>query len=529
MRPDFSLNKKKAKRCTDQSPSNTFIKLSSLFIDIQHLLCVIHPSLQVRAKIDDVKCRACRDSLHNALGKGLARGGLPLTKLVKLAACRSRENPKQEEGSTTGTQLGAESTNGRAASSSLPNGRSDIESHTKWGAGAVDRLRIRAPVTPDLLRQIIGVVQASAGAAAAAVAPVASSPVGGADVMSPGSGTAGRRLRDLSAEEWLSTYPAPSAARLEGDACNGLRGTGTGSLAITRAQPSVSVSGDERNSWALIDRAERAKDSAFKCCGVIEVMTGGDVHDPTAASNGGVSANGLAGVGTVSGVSSGSVAGSGGGSAIAANMEWNPQFAPRLQEAETALVDWLTELTMALHGLTFQFTLAFVRDEGVAERVGDSGGKSGGGRDDLAESIALTEVLWTAYEESIKKQVDLTLEARREHLREQSQPMGFALCFAAQNRACAAELLERKRAEMTALHEATIGVMRAGKVQPLLVRAERARQRWSGLLVDEELHALDDLVERVLKARLQAREIIPEIGSKERRGERGVFKQTISS
>ena len=39
-------------------------------------------------------------------------------------------------------------------------------------------------------------------------------------------------------------------------------------------------------------------------------------------------------------------------------------------------------------------------------------------------------------------------------------------------------------------------------MKPLLVRAERARQRWSGLLVDEELHALDDLVERVLKARL---------------------------
>ena len=107
---------------------------------------------------------------------------------------------------------------------------------------------------------------------------------------------------------------------------------------------------------------------------------------------------------------------------------------------------------MALHGLIFQFTLAFVRDEGVAERGGDSGGKSGGGRDNLAESIALTEVLWTAYEESIKRQLDLTLEARREHLREKSQPMGFALCFAAQNRACAAELLERKRAEMTALH-----------------------------------------------------------------------------
>ncbi|CAN0427384.1 unnamed protein product, partial [Ascophyllum nodosum] len=77
------------------------------------------------------------------------------------------------------------------------------------------RLRIRAPVTPDLLRQIIGVVQALAGAAAAAVAPVASSPVG-ADVMGPGSGTAEGGF-ELSAEEWLSTYPAPSAARLEGD------------------------------------------------------------------------------------------------------------------------------------------------------------------------------------------------------------------------------------------------------------------------------------------------------------------------
>ena len=58
-------------------------------------------------------------------------------------------------------------------------------------------------------------------------------------------------------------------------------------------------------------------------------------------------------------------------------------------------------------------------------------------------------------------------------------------------------------------------------MKPLLVRAEKARQRWSGLLVDEELHALDGLVERVLKARLQGREIIPEIGSKERRGREG--------
>ena len=121
----------------------------------------------------------------------------------------------------------------------------------------------------------------------------------------------------------------------------------------------------------------------------------------------------------------------------------------------------MTELTMALHGLTFQFTLAFVRDEGVAERGDGCGGKSGGGRDDLAESIALTEVLWTAYEESIKRQLDLTLEVRREHLHEQFQPMGVALGFAAQNRACGAELLERKRAEMTTLHEATIDVMRA--------------------------------------------------------------------
>ena len=263
-----------------------------------------------------------------------------------------------------------------------------------------------------------------------------------------------------------------------------------GSLAITRAQPSVSVSGDERNSWALIDRAERAKDSAFKCCGVIEVMTGGDVHDPTAASNGGVSANGLAGVGDGIGSEFGSVAGSGGGSDYCCQHGVEPAVCPapsRGRDRAGGLVD------RADHGAPRADISVYA---GVREGRG-SGGTCWRFRRqerrwqrrsrgiDSPDGGALA-----AYEESIKKQVDLTLEARREHLREQSQPMGFALCFAAQNRACAAELLERKRAEMTALHEATIGVMRAGKVQPLLVRAERARQRWSGLLVDEELHAL---------------------------------------
>lgn len=176
---------------------------------------------------------------------------------------------------------------------------------------------------------------------------------------------------------------------------------------------------------------------------------------------------------------------------MGANMEWNPQFAPRLQEAEAALLEWLTELTMALHGLTFPFTLAFVNED-----------PSKGGQH-LEESTALAEELWTAYEESVKRQLELTLEARREQLREQSQPMGIALCFAAQNRACAAELLERKRAEMAALHEGTIGLLRAPELQTLLRRAEKSRKDWSWLLAAEDLHGLDDLAERVLKARLQ--------------------------
>ncbi|CAN0163556.1 unnamed protein product [Ectocarpus sp. 8 AP-2014] len=56
---------------------------------------------------------------------------------------------------------------------------------------------------------------------------------------------------------------------------------------------------------------------------------------------------------------------------------------------------------------------------------------------------------------------------------------------------------------MAALHQATIGVMAAPKLRPLLQRAERARQKWSSLLLPEDVYALDDLVERVLRARLQ--------------------------
>lgn len=450
--------------------------------------CTLGPDLQVRAKIEDVKCKTCRDRLLSALGKVLSRGGLPLTKLVKLAACRSGEDVRDrpEEGS-----MGS-GANGHAASSVLLQNGGGVH------AGAVDRLCIRAPVTPDLLRQIIGVVHVAAGVESA----VSSSTRSAADVkMNRSSGSAGVWLQDLSVKEWLSTYLAPPASCVESDGSNGLRGTGTGSLAIPRVhqRPSSTVeSGHERDPWALMERTERAKESAFKYCGVIEAMTGVGLHDPT-ANNGGVSVGGVAGGGTVGG----------GGSVISTNMDWNPQFAPRLQEAETALVDWLTELTMTLHGLTFQFTLAFVNADQAEHCRGKSSKDEGEGesKDDLAESTALAEVLWTAYEESVKRQLELTLEARRGHLREQSQPMGIALCFAPQNRACAAELLERKRAEMASLHEATVGVLRAAKVQPLLVRAGRARQKWSSLLVAEELQALDDLVERVLKARLQARGI----------------------
>lgn len=488
---------------------------------------------KVRAKIEDIKCGTCRDRLHKALDKGLARGGFPLTKLVKLAACRAGEgdnknnnNDDHSTSSNSGKRVGEPTSSRRPPSSSsesgpvvLSNGgraaADDSNKKNGGGGGATvaaaagisgsrtnngsgscsldgaasgDRLRIRAPVTPDLLRQVISVLQTAAATAAVASSTTTSDANAKTGRPLPAMTAVGGRVGDLSAKQWLSTYPAPASALLEGGTSNGFRGTGTGSLAIPlRGRSQLGASENERNPWVLMERAERAKDNAFKCCGVIEASTGVGLHDPSAASSngGGVGAGG---------------AGNGGGSSsstMATNMEWNPQFAPRLQEAEAAIMDWLTELTMALHGLTFQFSLAFVNDEGA------SGGGSGGS--DLAETTALAEDLWTAYEDSVKRQLELTLEARREQLREQSQQMGIALCFAPQNRACAAELLERKRAEMTALHEATIGVMGAPKIQPLLSRAEKARQKWSGLLVAEDLHSLDELVERVLKARLQVR------------------------
>lgn len=362
------------------------------------------------------------------------------------------------------------------------------------GGGPSDRLRIRAPVTPDLLRQIIGIVQ-QAVAAAAVASPLAAEQTAG--LLAAGSkketavagARAANKSTDLSAEQWLSTYPAPNPALLEANEAksNGLRGTGTGSLSFPRCSfgggsgsgRSDSSSAERSNPWTLMDRVERARDNAFKCCGVIETSTG-----TGSGSSGLVEA------------SSGNMNGGSSSSTMVNSMEWNPQFAPRLQEAEAALVEWLTELTMALHGLTFQFTLAFVGE-------GGTDGRNGSGSSDLAESTALAEDLWTAYEESVKRQLELTLEARREQLREQSHAMGIALCFATQNRLLASELLERKRAEMTALHDATVGVMSAAKWRPLLERAERARQKWSGLLLPEDVGALDELAERVLRARLQ--------------------------
>lgn len=455
-----------------------------------HKPAALVPLVQVRAKVEDIQCRTCRDRLLEAVGKGMARGGLSLTKLVKLAACCAEDGGRRrgEERAGPAGQEGSDADAPAPAPAPIDvlSARGGDESENKAGASAgvetatADRLRIRAPVTPDLLRQVIGVVKV---AAAATKAPPPAVEGGG-----PG---------DLSAERWLSTYPAPTAALLDGEMSNGVRGTGTGSLAVSRVRSS-GVTDSEQSPWALMQRAERAKDNAFRCCGVIEASTRVGLQDPS-ASNGGSSGAG-GGSGGAGGSGGGAAGGGGGSSAMTSNMEWNPQFAPRLQDAEAALVDWLTELTMTLHGLTFQFTLAFVTEEG--DEGGGSGGGGGGGND-LAETTALAEDLWTAYEESVKRQLELTLEARRDQLREQAQPMTIALCFAAQNRASAAELLERKRVEMTALHEATVGVMRTAKVQPLLSRAEMARQKWSGLLVAEGFQALDDMVERVLKARLQ--------------------------
>lgn len=384
----------------------------------------------------------------------MTRGGFPLTKLVKLAACGSSDSTSTKRVSRG---LGLDGEDGQPPAS--PNGG---ENTLKKSTAAdvtrnADILRIRAPVTPDLLRQVIGVVQTSASS-------VCDAEKSGESNASTSSGHG-----ETTAEEWLRYYPAPASALLESSVTsNGLRGTGSGSLAVPRTRPSGSE--ECRNIWTLMEAAERAKENAFKCCGVIEASTGVGLHDPSASSV------------------------SGGTSAMTSGMDWNPQFAPRLHEAEAALVEWLMELTMALHGLTFPFSVAFITEptDGYRERGHD-----------LAETTALAEDLWTSYEESVKRQLELTLEARREQLREQSQPMGIALCFAAQNRACAAELLERKRAEMTALHEATVGVLRAPEKQSLLRRAEAAREKWSGLLIAEGFHALDDLVERVQRTRLQ--------------------------
>ncbi|CAM9827429.1 unnamed protein product, partial [Hapterophycus canaliculatus] len=501
---------------------------------------------QVRLKIHDVKCLICRDRLLKALQQGLRGGGFPLTKLVKLAACAAGEDkeaesdrpdhPKRVEEAAAGVAAPASEDGDGRAPVVLSNGRvggggGDSQKRPEAAAAAgggrsgggasggrpSDRLRIRAPVTPDLLRQIIGVVQQAAAAVpceatpAKAAAGAGGSKKGNATAATAGGSAAagcaaapntGTGLADLSAEKWLSTYPPPNPALLEAGEAKanggggnggggGLRGTGTGSLSFSRGSFGGSSGGSgradsgERNPWALVERVDRAKDNAFRCCGVIESSAGGssgssgDLLESSGGMNGGSSAS----------------ASSSSSSAMAANMEWNPQFAPRLQEAEGALLEWLTELTMALHGLTFQFTLAFIG--------GGGGGGGGGDNNDLAASTALAEDLWTAYEESVKRQLELTLEARREQLREQAQPMGIALCFASQNRVLASELLERKRAEMTSLHEATMGVISAAESRPLLQRAEKARQKWSGLLLPEDIYALDDLVERVLRARLQ--------------------------
>ncbi|CAN0506875.1 unnamed protein product, partial [Ectocarpus sp. 8 AP-2014] len=256
---------------------------------------------EVRLKIEDIKCNTCRDRLLKALGRGLRRGGFPLTKLVKLAACRSGEeehgdHSKRPEEACTPTStppaaaLGGRGDAGRdgRAPVVLSNGRRGVGEESQKRVEAVaggggggnasgsilpsDRLRIRAPVTPDLLRQVIGVVQQ-----AALVPPAADAP-------GKKEGTAA----DLLAEEWLSTYPAPDPALLEAgeaksNAGGGLRGTGTGSLSFSRGSFGGSGGGGghgrsdsaERNPWALMERVDRARDNAFKCCGVIEASAGG--------------------------------------------------------------------------------------------------------------------------------------------------------------------------------------------------------------------------------------------------------------
>ncbi|CAM9752906.1 unnamed protein product, partial [Choristocarpus tenellus] len=422
---------------------------------------------EIHARVEDIKCRSCRDRLLKALDKGMTRGGFSLNKVVKLTACSSSSRTVGSEGgedsqvspvliseanSANKTKPEIQEEGIKATGGSMETGRGGKV------RGALNTLRIRAPVTQDLLKQVVGVAQAAAA--------VEADPLGEISF--------GRAVRDMSEGDWLLTYHPPEGAR---GAVNSAGGTGRGSLSvpmITRRQQQTrggdGGGGEERDLFDQLERSAAARDKATQRCRVI------------LSSTGVVSAqeDGLVGTGT------GTVAGS------VQGLDWNPQFAPRLQEAESALVDWLTQLTWVLHTLTLPCTLAFLTD---TRETGEGDAKG--------SDFRRSDELWTAYEETVARLLELTLEARREHLKEQPQPMTIALCFAAHNRASAAALLDRKRLELSTLHDLVARSLLSAEKRSLLQRAEEARRRWGGALVAEGFRALDELAERVLKTRLQ--------------------------
>ncbi|CAN0198599.1 unnamed protein product, partial [Discosporangium mesarthrocarpum] len=120
---------------------------------------------EVRARIEDIKCRSCRDRLLRALDRGVARGGFPLTKVVKLTACSDSQQDAVNEDALSSASNAKEDKAGAGAGVRAREGMkssecSGGEGRSRVGGGS-SKLAIRAPLSLDLLKQVAGMAQAA--------------------------------------------------------------------------------------------------------------------------------------------------------------------------------------------------------------------------------------------------------------------------------------------------------------------------------------------------------------------------------